>query len=68
MSFTCNDCEKRHPGCHDKCEKYLAEKKAHEENMEVKRKEKNLAHGLYVQRRDGVEKAIKRGKHAKRYF
>ena len=26
VPFTCNDCTNRHPGCHDKCEKYKREK------------------------------------------
>ena len=29
--FSCKDCGDRYPGCHDKCEKYKAEKAAHDE-------------------------------------
>ena len=28
--FSCKDCPDRHPGCHAACEKYKAEKAAHE--------------------------------------
>lgn len=27
QEFTCKDCQNRHPGCHDHCEKYQTEKR-----------------------------------------
>ena len=29
--YSCKDCGDRYPGCHDHCEKYKAEKAAHDE-------------------------------------
>ena len=63
--FTCKGCEHRHPGCHDKCEKYQAEKKAHEELMERKRKYDDLQASLNYQRGVAVKKALRQGRHGR---
>ena len=68
MEFTCMGCPTRHPSCHSECEKYLAEKKAHEERLENERQRKSVEQGLYMQRRTGVENAKRRAKYAKKYF
>ena len=68
MEFTCKGCQTRHPTCHSECEKYIAEKKAHEERMEAQRKQTVIAQGLYIEKDSNVQKALRRAKHAKRYF
>lgn len=68
MEFTCKGCQLRQPGCHSNCEKYIAEKKAHEERKAMERKIIDANNGLRSQRDDSVRKAIRRAKHAKRYF
>ena len=36
MKAPCKDCEKRHVGCHGRCEKYLEFKKANNERLKQK--------------------------------
>lgn len=35
MIFSCKGCGNRYPGCHDKCEKYKAEKATYAERKAV---------------------------------
>lgn len=37
MESDCMGCEKRYPGCHAKCESYIAAKKRHAELVKKKR-------------------------------
>ena len=67
-NFTCKDCDQRHPGCHDKCEKYQAEKKAYEERQAVKRKYNDLRGALYRQRDEGVQRALKKARWERKWF
>lgn len=39
--FTCNDCTNRHPGCHDKCEKYNREKAEWERRKAIRDRDKD---------------------------
>lgn len=34
---TCRNCDKRKPGCHDTCEKYLSAKARYDEKKEIER-------------------------------
>lgn len=42
MITCCYKCEERHPLCHDHCEKYIAQKKAHDELRKKAHQEKEL--------------------------
>lgn len=42
MPFTCKDCEARYPGCHAKCEKYLAEKASWEATKKERDKHRTV--------------------------
>lgn len=68
MEFTCKGCQSRQPGCHDKCEKYQAEKKAHEEREAIKRKQHDLQAALYQQRDRGVQRALRKAKNERKWF
>jgi hypothetical protein len=67
-NFTCKDCDQRHPGCHDKCEKYQAEKKVYEERKAAERKRIDLQGALYAQRDRGVRKAKRKAKYEWKWF
>ena len=60
LPFTCKDCPNRYPGCHGKCEKYLAEKAFYRKRKEDIRT-RNAAVGYTV---DEIRK--KRDRAAKR--
>ena len=60
--FTCKGCELRHPGCHGSCEKYQAEKKAHDEIMEAKRKYYDLQANLDRQHNKSVRRSLKKNR------
>lgn len=49
MVFSCYGCEKRYPGCHDTCEKYKAERAAHEAKKEMEQIQKGLNYYQYKQ-------------------
>lgn len=68
MEVSCKGCQERQPGCHSICEKYMAEKKAHDERKAIERQKIDLKNGLYIQKDTSIRNAIRRGKHAKRYF
>lgn len=57
----CNGCvaPKRHPGCHDHCEKYQKAKAEYDERKEAERKQKEISFGITAQRSSAVTKAIK---------
>ena len=59
-NFTCKGCGNRYPGCHSHCEKYIAEKQAYEERMEVLRKEREIRNGLYNEMYNTMNKTRKR--------
>lgn len=40
--FTCKGCERRFPGCHGSCDKYQAEKAAHEARKKEEQNQKRL--------------------------
>lgn len=58
--FTCKDCPSRYPGCHDKCERYQAEKKSYEEAKELKRQQDAVRKSLDVQRSTSVYRALRK--------
>lgn len=68
MEFTCKGCQLRHPSCHSECQKYIQEKKAHEERMAAERKIIDMNQGLYAQTQHKILKALRRKKNAKKYF
>lgn len=50
---------KRHPGCHDHCPDYLAEKAEHETRKAQQDKERRIAGGIYQQKCAAVNRAVK---------
>ena len=40
--FSCYGCEKRFPGCHGSCDKYKAEKAAHEARKEKEQQKRKV--------------------------
>lgn len=58
--FSCKGCGSRHSGCHAKCEKYIAEKAAHEEKRAAERKAKNIEMGLDAHTFRAIERNAKR--------
>ena len=62
MIYSCKDCQQRYPGCHGKCETYKREKAAHEEERAALNREREIQHGLYMQRSTAVIRATKRRK------
>ena len=67
QEFTCKDCQNRHPGCHDKCEKYQAEKKTHDALLAAKREADTLRRNLDQQYVDGVRRAQKKDRRPRSY-
>ena len=67
QEFTCKDCPTRHPGCHDKCEKYQAEKKTHDARNAAKREADTLRRNLDQQYADGVRRAQKKDRRPHSY-
>lgn len=53
---------KRHPGCHDHCPEYLAEKAESDKQREKRFKANVTKAGLYQQRTRAVENAIRKRK------
>lgn len=65
MAFECcKGClkPKRHPGCHDHCPEYLAEKAKHDNQKAQQDQERGIDSGIYQQRCDAVGRALKNGK------
>ena len=58
--FTCKGCPDRHPGCHGKCEKYIAEKKAWDDRQAEIRKKKSIEDGLNQHLIETMQKNKKR--------
>ena len=58
---SCKDCvaPKRHPGCHDRCPEYLAEKEQYEKRKAEIDRQKRIEAGLTAQTLAGVNKANK---------
>ena len=56
---------KRHPGCHDHCPEYKAEKAKYEFEKAIRDQKKAIADGLTSQSISGVYKAKKALKHRK---
>ena len=58
----CKDCEKRHPGCHDHCEKFISWKAKSEERRSGIQKEKHKYQdilGVSVDRADRVKRRVR---------
>ena len=51
---------KRHPGCHDHCPEYAAEKAEHNRCKEADDNRRKVKNNIYSQRTDNVAKALKR--------
>ena len=62
MFKCCHPCvpPKRHPGCHDHCPDYAAEKAENDRLKEVDAKRSKARNDIYSQRADLVTKALKR--------
>ena len=58
--FTCKDCQSRYLGCHDKCEKYQAERKKYEKEKEQKKKADYIRKGLDHQHCTSVKRALRK--------
>lgn len=68
MRFTsCKDCENRFPGCHSQCEKYKAERAEYDKRKAKYDRERGIDYGLYQQRTDAVNKALKDKKRGGKY-
>lgn len=64
MSYSINSCKncvppKRHPGCHDHCPEYLAQKAKHDEMKAAEKMQKAVSDGITAQRTAAVTKALK---------
>lgn len=42
MGLACKDCQKRYPGCHDKCEEYKKSKEEHKKKQAFLQEAKNI--------------------------
>ena len=51
---------KRHPGCHDSCPEYAAEKALHDKLKAADTEKRKVKNDIYSQRADLITKAIKR--------
>lgn len=62
MFKCCHPCvpPKRHPGCHDRCPEYAAEKAEHEKLKAADYEKRKVKNNIYRQRADNVTKALKR--------
>lgn len=60
MSFTCQGCPNRTPGCHGKCEKYQREKSENDAMKEKRFLQESIRCGLSDQTYRAVHKATKR--------
>lgn len=62
MIHSCMGCipPERHPGCHATCEKYLAEKAAHDKRKAELDQKKNVDVALYLSRTERVGKALRK--------
>ena len=56
--YSCMNCQNRYPGCHDHCQKYQAEKAAHEKEKAARDFQRQIKGGLVEQRSKGVYKAM----------
>lgn len=63
----CKDCPDRYPGCHGKCEKYIAERAAYDAQKAKAMKVSDLATGLYEQKCNGVDKATRYRNYRSKY-
>ena len=65
--YCCRGCvaPKRHPGCHDHCPEYLAERAEHDKLKAAADKKKAINDGLTAQAMAGVNRAQKIRKHMK---
>jgi hypothetical protein len=59
-TFSCKGCEKRTPGCHARCEKYLKEKAEYDRLKAAEDKRRDIQIGIWEQRSIKVDKATKR--------
>ena len=59
--FSCKGCvaPKRHPGCHDHCPEYIAEKAEHDRKKAIDDKERFVSIGIYGNRSKKVYKALR---------
>ena len=62
MFKCCHPCvpPKRHPGCHDHCPDYAAEKAENDRCKEADAKRRKVKNDIYNQRSENVSKALKR--------
>lgn len=56
---------KRHPGCHDRCPEYAAEKAKHEKLKAADAEKRRVKNDIYNQRAELVTKAMKRHRKGK---
>lgn len=57
----CRDCNSRRAGCHSTCLSYMAEKAAHERDMEARRREKNGEWDYTGYQRSIADRVAKKG-------
>lgn len=51
---------KRHPGCHDHCPEYVAEKAEHDRLKAMDAEKRKVKNDIYNQRSEHVTKALKK--------
>lgn len=65
--YSCKGCEKRYPGCHGKCEAYIAEKEKHDALKAAYNKKMAVENGITGQLIKSTCKSIKRRRGGKSY-
>ncbi len=63
----CKDCPDRYPGCHGKCEKYIAARAEYDAQKAEAAKKFNVASGLYEQRSNSIHKVTARQRYRAKY-
>ena len=61
MIHSCVGCvpPERHPGCHGTCEKYLADKAAHDQRKAEMDRNSRISSAIYIDRGNKVAKALR---------
>lgn len=68
MIHSCMGCvpPERHPGCHGTCEKYLADKAAHDKRKAELDRNSRTSAAIYIDRGNKVAKAMRKRRAYKR--
>lgn len=63
----CKDCPDRYPGCHGKCEKYIAARAEYDRQKAEAMKKHAIASGLYEQKSDSIGRIVARRRYRDKY-